>query len=67
MRTSFYFEGRPRLGDRLGKRLGDGLGESRLNLTYTRQRILELMEIDCRISIVRISQELGKWISKSAW
>ena len=55
MRTSFYFEGLQRLGERLG----DGLGESRANLTYTRQRILELMEIDSRISIVRISQELG--------
>ena len=67
MRTSFYFEGLQRLGERLGERLGDrlgdrlgyGLGESRANLTYTRQRILELMEIDSRISIVRISQELG--------
>ena len=59
MRTSFYFEGLQRLGDRLGNGLGDRLGESRGNLTYTRQRILELMEIDSRISIVKISQELG--------
>ena len=59
MRTSFYFEGLQRLGERLGERLGDGLGESRANLIYTRQRILELMEIDSRISIVKISQELG--------
>ena len=59
MRTSFYFEGLQRLGERLGDGLGDRLGESRVNLTYTRQRILELMEIDSRISIVKISQELG--------
>ena len=59
MRTSFYFEGLQRLGNGLGDRLGDRLGESRGNLTYTRQRILELMEIDSRISIVKISQELG--------
>ena len=59
MRTSFFFEGNDRLGDRLGKKLGGRLGDSLPNLTYTRQRILELIEIDARISIVRISRELG--------
>ena len=59
MRTSFCFEGNDRLGDRLGKKLGGRLGDSLPNLTYARQRILELIEIDARISIVRISRELG--------
>ena len=59
MRTSFFFEGNDRLGDRLGKKLGGRLGDLLPNLTYTRQRILELIEIDARISIVRISRELG--------
>ena len=55
MRTSFYFD----KNKKLGGELGDKLEESRTELTYTRRRILELMEIDARISITQISEKLG--------
>ena len=43
----------------MGDRLGSKLGSSRNELSYTRRRILELMEIDARISIMQISVKLG--------
>ena len=71
MRTSFYFDAPQkqddrindklgsRLGSKLGSKLGSELGSTRSELTYTRRRILELMEIDSRISIAQISEKLG--------
>ncbi|WP_100426805.1 RNA-binding domain-containing protein [Hallerella succinigenes] len=67
MRTSFYFDApqkqddriNDKLGSRLGSKLGSELGSTRSELTYTRRRILELMEIDSRISIAQISEKLG--------
>lgn len=51
MRVSFYFDKEQKLGDKLG--------DKKEELTYTRQRILELMEIDARISITQIAEKLG--------
>ena len=65
MRTSFYFDDRKndrlgdKLGDELGDKLGNGLGDKRSELSYNRRRILELMEIDGRISIPKIADTLG--------
>lgn len=72
MRTSFYFDTNSaqagsklgdKLGSELGSELGSRLGSSRKELSYTRRRILELMEIDARISIMQISVKLGVSIS----
>ena len=64
MRTSFYFdENEYKLGDELGDKLGDELG-SKLGSSYNelnnnRKRILELIEIDSRISIAQIAEKMG--------
>ena len=56
MRTTFYFY---TSDSRLGDKLGDKLGSARSELSYTRKRILELIEIDSRISITKIAETLG--------
>ena len=56
MRTTFYFD---TSDSRLGDKLGDKLGSARSELSYTRKRILELIEIDSRISITKIAETLG--------
>ena len=59
MRTSFYFDKNHINTVELGDKLGDKLGSFRSKLNYTRERILELMEIDARISIPQIAEKLG--------
>ena len=39
--------------------MGSELGSFRSELSYTRKRILELMEIDSRISITSLAEKLG--------